>query len=120
MNYLIIFHIAGRVLLAEAGLLLLPLSVSLLKLHPAPDKWAQQGTAITPGSGERSRLLRVLTGQGKPKMPPEDNEAPKPEHVAILKAWIDAGAKGPSGKAPDPTAIVVPHIARSRRSKSVQ
>lgn len=30
MNYRIIFHMAGRVLLAEAGLLVLPLAVSLL------------------------------------------------------------------------------------------
>ena len=30
MNYRIIFHMAGRVLLAEAGLLVLPLAVSFL------------------------------------------------------------------------------------------
>src|SRR5690606_19402603 len=66
--------------------------------------------AITPGHGDLSRLVRVLTGQAKPAMPPEDNEAPKPEEIVLLKAWIDAGAKGPGGNSPDPTLLVTPKV----------
>ena len=44
-------------------------------------------------------MLRVLTGQAKPQMPPEGEEAPKPEELEVLKAWLAAGAKGPSGAA---------------------
>lgn len=73
-------------------------------------KGGEKGAVITPGSGEQSRLIRVLTGQAKPAMPPEDNEAPQASELALLKAWIDAGAKGPSGSMPDPTALNVPRI----------
>ncbi|HTN76207.1 MAG TPA: c-type cytochrome domain-containing protein, partial [Pirellulaceae bacterium] len=68
------------------------------------------GAVITPRSGEQSRLIRVLNGAAKPVMPPKDNDAPTAAEVAILKAWIDAGAPGPSGKAPDPTIVVTPQI----------
>ena len=54
---------------------------------------------VTPGRPELSRLIRVLTGQAEPKMPPEGEEAPKPAEIDVLKAWIAAGAKGPSGAA---------------------
>lgn len=70
----------------------------------------KQGSALTPGSAEQSRLLRVLTGAAKPQMPPEDNEAPRAAELEVLKAWVTSGAKGPSGKSPDPTDIHVPKI----------
>jgi hypothetical protein len=84
-----------------------------LSSYAAAMKGGAKGAAITAGSGEQSRLIRVLSGQAKPSMPPEDEPKPKPEEVAILKAWIDNGAKGPSGKAPDPTELVVPKIKPS-------
>ena len=56
-------------------------------------------------------MFRVLDGQTDPSMPPKDNEKPKPAEIALLAAWIDAGAKGPSGAAPDPTVLVVPKVA---------
>lgn len=43
-------------------------------------------------------------------MPPKDNEKPKPEEIALIKAWIDAGAKGPQGAGPDPTMLVTPQV----------
>ena len=43
-------------------------------------------------------------------MPPEGEEAPKPAEIEVLKAWIAAGAKGPSGAAADPTTLVTPQI----------
>ena len=52
-------------------------------------KGGKKGSAITPGRGDQSRLLRVITGQAKPAMPPEGEARPKPEELARLKAWID-------------------------------
>jgi WD40 repeat protein len=69
------------------------------------------GVVVVPGKPELSRLVLVLEGREKPVMPPEGNEAPKPEEVALLKSWILAGAHGPKGQAIDPTKLVTPKIA---------
>ncbi len=74
-------------------------------------KGGKRGQAISAGHSNQSLLIRMLTGEAKPVMPPEDNERPKPEEIELLKKWIDAGAKGPTGKAPDPTILVTPSIA---------
>ncbi len=71
----------------------------------------KRGTEVIAGHPEQSRLLRVLTGQTQPSMPPQDNERPKAADIALLTAWIDGGAPGPKGAAPDPTVLVVPHVA---------
>ncbi len=70
----------------------------------------EKGAVISPGKADDSRLVRMLTGAAKPVMPPDDSERPSDEEIASLKQWIDAGAKGPSGAAPDPTVLVVPKI----------
>src|SRR5262245_60348514 len=44
-------------------------------------KGGAKGSVITPGQAELSRLVRVLTGQAGPKMPPKDEEQPKPEEI---------------------------------------
>jgi WD40 repeat protein len=69
------------------------------------------GGVIVPGRAAESRLVRMLTGEAKPQMPPDDNERPKPAEIEIIKQWIDAGAKSPEGKQPDPTLLVTPRIA---------
>lgn len=68
------------------------------------------GVAVVPGRPELSRLLLLVEGREQPVMPPEDNEKPKPEEIALLRRWIEAGAKGPSGAAPDPTILVTPTV----------
>src|SRR3954451_11891656 len=60
-------------------------------------KGGAKGSVVTPGQPEVSRLIRVLTGEAKPKMPPDGEEAPKPAEIELLRSWISAGAKGPSG-----------------------
>ena len=71
----------------------------------------KRGAEFVANHPENSRLLRVLTGDTQPSMPPKDNDAPKPEEIALLRAWIEAGAKGPSGASPDPTVLVIPKHA---------
>jgi len=69
-----------------------------------------KGPAILPGNAGSSRLMRLLTGVGKPVMPPKDNPRPTAAEVATLKNWISAGALGPRGSEPDRTRLLVPAI----------
>jgi hypothetical protein len=69
------------------------------------------GAVIVPGRSDASRLIRMLSGEIEPKMPPEDNEAPTPAEIDVLRAWIDAGAKGPDGDAAEYPELSTPHIA---------
>jgi hypothetical protein len=63
------------------------------------------------GRADASRLVRVLTGDIEPKMPPEDNPAPTQAEIDVLRAWIDAGAKGPEGAPADHPEPFTPQIA---------
>jgi len=74
-------------------------------------KGGKRGASVIPGSSERSRLVRVLTGAAAPKMPPDDNVPPKEHEIALLRSWIDAGAKGPSGTVPVDDVLVTPFVA---------
>ena len=81
-----------------------------LESYPSLLKGGQKGAVINPANGDLSRMILVLTGKAKPSMPPEGEEVPKAEEIALIKAWIDAGAKGPEGKGPDLTLLVTPQI----------
>ncbi|HLQ46941.1 MAG TPA: c-type cytochrome domain-containing protein, partial [Planctomycetaceae bacterium] len=83
----------------------------ILESFEAALKGGKRGAVIVPGKSDLSRLVLSLEKKVKPVMPPEGNEGPKTDEIAILRAWIDAGAKGPSGQAPDPTLLVTPKIA---------
>ena len=73
-------------------------------------KGGEHGPAILPGDSKSSRLIRVLVGESKPAMPPEDNDAPSEAEIELLKAWIDAGAKGPDAAEPNRNTLIVPKI----------
>ncbi|MBW3543258.1 MAG: hypothetical protein KY476_23635, partial [Planctomycetes bacterium] len=60
----------------------------------------ESGLAIVPGDAENSRLIVLLEKRAEPFMPPEGSEGPTREEIALLKAWIAAGARGPDGKLP--------------------
>jgi len=68
------------------------------------------GAAIVPGKSDESRLMQMLDGRKKPQMPPEGSDRPTAEEIALVKSWIDAGAKSPTGAAPDPTLLVTPKV----------
>jgi hypothetical protein len=75
-------------------------------------KGSPRGAVLKPGDAAASRMIRQLTGKAKPAMPPKGEPRPRAEEIALLKAWIDAGAGGPqAGKERDRLALAVPHIA---------
>lgn len=81
------------------------------------EKGGSRGAAIIPGRADASLLVRVLTGEVEPAMPPEDNARPTEAEIAVLRAWIDAGAKGPDGaepKFPELSTPSVPAAANAR------
>jgi mono/diheme cytochrome c family protein len=62
------------------------------------------GPAIVPGDSGLSRLIEyIAAGDGETMMPP-DGERLSPEQVAVLRAWIDAGAEWPDDLAGDSAA----------------
>lgn len=80
-------------------------------------KGGKEGAAITAGKGNESVLVKFLEGRsgrgGKNEfMPPGKREKLKPEEIALIKTWINAGAKGPiiaEGK-PMPKEVITPKI----------
>jgi WD40 repeat protein len=68
-----------------------------LGTHAALMKGGKKGPAVVPGKAEESRLWQMASHRAKPIMPPKTEYNPlTPEEVALLKLWIDQGAKGPA------------------------
>ena len=62
---------------------------------------ADSGPVIVPGKSGQSRLFLAVTGaEDVPNMPPKGKGAPlTAPQIALLRAWIDAGARPPAGEA---------------------
>ncbi len=74
------------------------------------------GAVLTPGKADASRIVRLVEHKDKPFMPPKKAKQPRPEEIALLRAWIDAGAKEDGAvriTVPDirPKAPVAPPVA---------
>lgn len=53
---------------------------------------------VVPGKPEDSLLIRTMESRGKKKMPPPKYKSqPTAEEIAVIKAWVQAGAKDDSG-----------------------
>lgn len=70
----------------------------------------ESGPAVLAGDSGSSRLVRLVDGSAQPSMPPEGSERPSADEIALLKAWVEAGAKGPQGAEPDRTRLLTPRI----------
>ncbi len=66
-------------------------------------KGGEHGNAITPGSSNSSKMIQLMKGRLEPKMPPDDEPAPSDDDIQLIADWIDAGAKGPTGKSSQPS-----------------
>src|SRR5262249_12365156 len=80
--------------------------VSFAKLQ----KGGEKGAVVVPHRSDASLMIRMLTGEVEPEMPPKDNPRPSETQIALLRAWIDAGAQGPAGEQSDYPEIQTPKI----------
>ena len=74
--------------------------------YEAVVKGGKRGAAVVPGKAESSHLYRMSGHTQKPFMPPEDETPLTPEELALIKLWIDQGAKAPSGERVRPVIVV--------------
>src|SRR5262249_47564327 len=47
----------------------------------------EHGAVLTPGNSQTSKLIKMVQGELKPKMP-EKGQPLRPEDIATIKAWI--------------------------------
>ena len=57
---------------------------------------ADKGTTLVPGQSADSLLIKLIEGRAKPVMPPKDEPRVPESELAVLRRWIDEGAKGPA------------------------
>lgn len=69
-------------------------------------KGGKRGTPVIPGKSAESLLVKLVGKVEKPLMPPKSEEPLTPEELAMVKLWIDQGAKAPSGKRERPRVII--------------
>ncbi len=75
-------------------------------------KGTDEGPVIKPGRAEESLLVRSIEHRRKPEMPPpKKGEKLKPEEIALVRAWIDAGAAGPKPGEVLSVPLLIPKIA---------
>jgi WD40 repeat protein len=72
-------------------------------------KGGKRGAAVVPAKSAESRIVQLAGRTEKPTMPPKSEEPLTPEELALLKLWIDQGAKAPTGpRAKVAIALVAP------------
>lgn len=62
-----------------------------IRTYDSVMKGSEDGPVIVAGDPDNSKLIKLITGQGSPKMPPQA-DVPAAD-IEKLKAWIKAGAK---------------------------
>lgn len=67
----------------------------VMESYDALMKGGNHGQEIVPGKASDSRVVQMLEGKLEPRMPFGGDPLP-PAEIAIIKAWIDAGAGGPA------------------------
>ncbi|MHB1426512.1 MAG: WD40 repeat domain-containing protein [Gemmataceae bacterium] len=69
-------------------------------------KGGKRGAAVAAGKSADSLLVKLAGKTQRPAMPPRGEEPLTPEELALIKLWIDQGAKAPTTKRERPKAIV--------------
>ncbi|QDT65606.1 c-type cytochrome domain-containing protein [Calycomorphotria hydatis] len=85
----------------------------------ALQKGLEGGPIFLAEDPDGSKLIRLIEGTDEPVMPPEDEPRPTDVEIKILRAWIEQGAKGPEGQAPDRLALHVPEVAPYKSTSPV-
>jgi hypothetical protein len=65
----------------------------ILETHKGLLEGGDHGPVLTPGKADDSRIVRMVEGKTRPAMPPKKAKQPPAAEVALLRAWIDAGAR---------------------------
>src|SRR5205807_142333 len=66
----------------------------------------KRGRAIVPGKPAESLLIKLAGKSDRPAMPPKNEEPLSPEELALLKLWVEQGAKAPAGRREKPKALL--------------
>lgn len=90
----------------------------LMDSHEALMKGGDHGPVVVPGKSSVSRMVLMLEGKIKPQMPFGGKPLPRAE-IDLIKAWIDAGAKGPPAGAPSAVTAHTPVIPDIKPQVSV-
>ena len=83
----------------------------ILESHELLMKGGGSGAVIVPGKSEESLLMRMIEGRvekdGKKLImpPPKKRDTLKAEEIALIRAWIDAGARPPAEFKPKELAV---------------
>src|SRR5688500_13679912 len=81
---------------------------------PAILKGGDGGAIVAPGKSGESRLIAAVMRTGDLKMPPEGEPLTEAQ-IAILKAWVDAGAPAP----PEGVEVKVDHWSFQKPARPV-
>jgi mono/diheme cytochrome c family protein len=96
----------------------------VLESYAALMKGGETGPAVVPGKGDESLLLKLIRHEKKPYMPPP-KKGPKlsDAEIAVVKAWVDAGALAgevaPVAQAPTALPKVEPRVAPRKAVNAV-
>lgn len=87
-------------------------------------KGGKRGKTVIPGKAGDSLLVKTVGRTGKPFMPPpkDKNQPPvSPEELALIKLWIDQGAKAPATVRvrPPPVLTALPPSVRPVRALAI-
>jgi WD40 repeat protein len=66
----------------------------------------KRGPALVPGKPAASLLIRLAGKTERPAMPPKNEEPLTPEELALLKLWVEQGAKAPATRREKPKAVL--------------
>jgi WD40 repeat protein len=69
-------------------------------------KGGKHGKPVVPGKAAESMLVKSAGKTERPFMPPKTEEPLTPEELALIKLWVDQGAKAPTGVRERPKIIV--------------
>ncbi|MBA4188692.1 MAG: hypothetical protein C0467_11895 [Planctomycetaceae bacterium] len=67
-----------------------------LATYASTQQGGSAGVVVTPGNPDKSRLFTLTDHKEEPKMPPNQPKIPA-EQIALLKLWIEQGAKENAG-----------------------
>lgn len=86
----------------------------VLETYESAMKGGENGAVIMPGNSSDSRLIKFLEGRSGVKgknqfMPPGKEKKLTPDQIALIRAWIDGGAKPPAQSIAS-RELIVPNV----------